>query len=278
MTPRWRTRLWIRPCWPQSFDPLILDGDEPIEEPDAVEVLLSWKQTRTNINKEEIARGFPSGGPVQGRCEEAGGGSAVLQVQAGWAFQPELSEKDSGRKWWYSWARWTQQGELGVHGNAWRSQEKVDMGAGWQSSEATPPVSGLGGRCRRGVRRWGSTEQPMADEMEEPPDPLSGGRDRGGGAMGPGHPRRRGLLGDEAEQLCHPISPDCTARHVCPLAVGLSGQPGGAPAGTQNDNRAGEGEKAEEINDWTDPATARIHVGQRVLHLVLARHLAEGLR
>lgn len=45
----------------ENFDPveLILDGDEPIEESDAVEVLLSWKQTRTHINKEKIARGFP---------------------------------------------------------------------------------------------------------------------------------------------------------------------------------------------------------------------------
>ena len=33
-------------------------GDEPIEEQDAVDILMTWKQTRTNINKEKIARGL----------------------------------------------------------------------------------------------------------------------------------------------------------------------------------------------------------------------------
>lgn len=36
------------------------DDQEPLEEQDAVEVLLSWKQTRANITKEKLARGFPS--------------------------------------------------------------------------------------------------------------------------------------------------------------------------------------------------------------------------
>ena len=33
-------------------------GEEPIEEQDAVDILMTWKQTRTNINKEKIARGL----------------------------------------------------------------------------------------------------------------------------------------------------------------------------------------------------------------------------
>ena len=33
-------------------------GDEPIEEQDAVDILMTWKQTRSNINKEKIARGL----------------------------------------------------------------------------------------------------------------------------------------------------------------------------------------------------------------------------
>ena len=33
-------------------------GNEPIEEQDAVDILMTWKQTRTNINKEKIARGL----------------------------------------------------------------------------------------------------------------------------------------------------------------------------------------------------------------------------
>ena len=36
--------------------------DEPIEEQDAIDVLMTWKQTRSTINKEKIARGFGSGG------------------------------------------------------------------------------------------------------------------------------------------------------------------------------------------------------------------------
>ena len=37
-------------------------GDDPIEEQDAVDVLLSWKQTRQNINKEKLSRGLNTGG------------------------------------------------------------------------------------------------------------------------------------------------------------------------------------------------------------------------
>ena len=37
-------------------------GEDPIEEQDAVDVLLSWKQTRQNINKEKLSRGLSSGG------------------------------------------------------------------------------------------------------------------------------------------------------------------------------------------------------------------------
>ncbi len=33
-------------------------GEGPIEEQDAVDILMTWKQTRTNINKEKIARGL----------------------------------------------------------------------------------------------------------------------------------------------------------------------------------------------------------------------------
>ena len=36
------------------------EDQEPLEEQDAVEVLLSWKQTRANITKEKLSRGFPS--------------------------------------------------------------------------------------------------------------------------------------------------------------------------------------------------------------------------
>ena len=36
--------------------------DDPIEEQDAVDVLLSWKQTRQNINKEKLSCGLNTGG------------------------------------------------------------------------------------------------------------------------------------------------------------------------------------------------------------------------
>ena len=36
------------------------DDQEQLQEQDAIEVLLSWKQTRANITKEKLARGFPS--------------------------------------------------------------------------------------------------------------------------------------------------------------------------------------------------------------------------
>lgn len=39
----------------------LLGDDDPIEEQDAVDVLLSWKQTRQTINKEKLARGLNSG-------------------------------------------------------------------------------------------------------------------------------------------------------------------------------------------------------------------------
>lgn len=41
------------------------DGNEPIDESDAVEVLLSWKETRAKIGKEKLARGFPTKGDVR---------------------------------------------------------------------------------------------------------------------------------------------------------------------------------------------------------------------
>ena len=34
------------------------DNDEPIEEQDAIDILLSWKQTRVGINKTKLSRGF----------------------------------------------------------------------------------------------------------------------------------------------------------------------------------------------------------------------------
>ena len=40
----------------------LLGGDDPIEEQDAVDVLLSWKQTRQSISKEKLSRGLSSGG------------------------------------------------------------------------------------------------------------------------------------------------------------------------------------------------------------------------
>ena len=43
----------------EEFDPF--DGEEAVEEQDAIEVLLSWKQTRATINKERISRGLPPG-------------------------------------------------------------------------------------------------------------------------------------------------------------------------------------------------------------------------
>ena len=36
--------------------------DDPIEEQDAIDVLLTWKQTRQSINKEKLSRGLNSGG------------------------------------------------------------------------------------------------------------------------------------------------------------------------------------------------------------------------
>ena len=35
--------------------------DEPLEEQDAIDILMTWKQTRNNINKEKLARGFGNG-------------------------------------------------------------------------------------------------------------------------------------------------------------------------------------------------------------------------
>ena len=39
-------------------DPHVEDTNEPIEEQDAIDVLLSWKQTRTQISREKLARGL----------------------------------------------------------------------------------------------------------------------------------------------------------------------------------------------------------------------------
>ena len=39
-------------------DPHVEDNNEPIEEQDAIDVLLSWKQTRTQISREKLARGL----------------------------------------------------------------------------------------------------------------------------------------------------------------------------------------------------------------------------
>ena len=39
-------------------DPHVEDSNEPIEEQDAIDVLLSWKQTRTQISREKLARGL----------------------------------------------------------------------------------------------------------------------------------------------------------------------------------------------------------------------------
>ena len=41
-------------------DPQMEDASEPIEEQDAIDVLLSWKQTRTQISREKLARGLGS--------------------------------------------------------------------------------------------------------------------------------------------------------------------------------------------------------------------------
>ena len=40
----------------------LLGGEDAIEEQDAVDVLLSWKQTRQSISKEKLSRGLSSGG------------------------------------------------------------------------------------------------------------------------------------------------------------------------------------------------------------------------
>jgi len=42
----------------EAIDLDALVGDEPIEEQDAVDVLMTWKQTRSQINKEKISRGL----------------------------------------------------------------------------------------------------------------------------------------------------------------------------------------------------------------------------
>ena len=39
-------------------EPQMEDNNEPIEEQDAIDVLLSWKQTRTQINREKLSRGL----------------------------------------------------------------------------------------------------------------------------------------------------------------------------------------------------------------------------
>ena len=39
-------------------EPQMVDSNEPIEEQDAIDVLLSWKQTRTQISREKLARGL----------------------------------------------------------------------------------------------------------------------------------------------------------------------------------------------------------------------------
>ena len=39
-------------------EPQVEDSGEPIEEQDAIDVLLSWKQTRTQISREKLARGL----------------------------------------------------------------------------------------------------------------------------------------------------------------------------------------------------------------------------
>lgn len=46
-------------------DELDWESGDPIDEPDAVEVLLSWKETRAKIGKEKLARGFPTKGDVK---------------------------------------------------------------------------------------------------------------------------------------------------------------------------------------------------------------------
>eukprot|EP00435_Cladocopium_sp_Y103_P001390 s2644_g1.t1 len=40
-------------------------GDEPIEEQDAVDILMTWKQTRSQINKEKINRGLASNADIR---------------------------------------------------------------------------------------------------------------------------------------------------------------------------------------------------------------------
>ena len=38
-------------------------GDEPVDEQDMIDVLMTWKQTRTSINKEKLARGLGGSNP-----------------------------------------------------------------------------------------------------------------------------------------------------------------------------------------------------------------------
>ena len=88
---------------------LILDGDVPTEESDAVEVMLSWKQARTNINMEKIAGGFPSG-ERQSRPDVK-----KLQARARcFNCKQKLSEESSRRRRWISRARWARRDELCV--------------------------------------------------------------------------------------------------------------------------------------------------------------------
>ena len=48
-----------------AVEGLDLDGDDPIEEQDTIDIWMTWKQTRTQINKEKTNRGFGSTGDLK---------------------------------------------------------------------------------------------------------------------------------------------------------------------------------------------------------------------
>ena len=103
------------------------------------------------------------------------------------------------------------------------------------------------------------TEQPMADEMEE--HPLSEAE------IEEEEPWDQAIL-DEGDYW--EVKPSCVIRHhrIARHAMYAPRQ-WGCPVSLEELRPERKtiivlenGEKAEEINDWTDPATARIHVGQ----------------